>query len=182
MVRRTMNDEPTLISDCLGGKPDAYRTLVDRHAPAVRAFLLRRLGDPDRAEEAAQEAFVRAYQGLGRLRGGFVSWVLGIAARVALEGRRRPAAAAVGDPESPGARPAPGEEVGAMVVRLPEPYREAVLLRYWAGLSCEQVAEAQGVSVGTATKRLCRAHGMLREALEGRTGTQEVDHELRRVP
>ncbi len=48
---------------------------------------------------------------------------------------------------------------------LPDAYREVVLLRYYAGRSCSQVAEDLGIPLGTVTKRLSRAYAMLRESL-----------------
>lgn len=180
-----MQHDAKTISECRRGSPEAYRTLVEGAAPAVRAFLLRRLGGLDAAEEAAQEAFVRAFAGLGRLRGSFTSWVLGIAAHVAAEGRRRPSPGAQGL-ESAAGPPAPARHdasVSEAAQALPEPYREAVLLRYWGGLSCDDVAAAQGVSLGTLTKRLSRAHQMLRERLDGARGQagerKEVDDAVR---
>jgi RNA polymerase sigma-70 factor (ECF subfamily) len=68
---------------------------------------------------------------------------------------------------------------------LPEPYREAVRLRYWGGISCEEAAAALGVPLGTLTKRLSRAHALLRESLEGGANTYQRkghDDELRAVP
>lgn len=158
--------------------------LVDRHAPAVRVFLLRKLRDPQLAEDAVQESFLRALTRLGTLRepGRFVSWVLGIAANVAGEMRRAADKLTLRLADEPvvGGTSA-GEELERAVRELPEPYRETVWLRYWGGLKCDEVAEAMGVPVGTVTKRLVRAHEMLRGRLSGEK-EREVEHELRHVP
>lgn len=183
----TMATDEDILRRCKAEGPRAAGPLVDRHAAAVRVFLLRKLRDPDRAEEAAQESFVRAISRLGSLResGRFVSWVLGIAANVANEMARRVTAAArriEADEPTSVVEQAKQDEVERAVRALPEPYRETVWLRYWGGLACEEVARAQGVPVGTVTKRLVRAHAMLRERLEGQGETKEVEHELRIVP
>ena len=148
-----------------------------RHESAVVALLVARLGDRDAAGEAAQEAFVRAYFALPRLRepAAFGSWVLGIAARVAQESsrarRRSPrtgdagldlvAARAEG---GAGADPA----LARAVAGLPEAQREVIRLRFAAGRSCAAIARDLGVPVGTVTSRLARAYALLRMALAGR--------------
>lgn len=196
-----MHDEPDIIAAILGGEHARYRTLVDRHAAAVRSFLVQRLGDPDRAEEAAQLTFVRAYRGLACLkdRGRFVSWVLGIAAKVTLEQRRDQRARGGESISSVAGSLGQAQcepELARAVDALPEPYREAIRLRYWAGLSCEQAALRLGVPLGTLTKRLSRAHGLLREMVAANGGQERANvgaasqgtqasgatHELRHIP
>lgn len=181
-----MQDDLRAISACLGGRSEAYRELVDRHALAVRGFLLRKLGDPEQADEAAHEAFIRAFQRLADLRepDRFLSWVLGIAANIASERLRRRHAdgvergvdletrAIAADSDGDGAQAGGHAALMRSVSALPEPYRDAVLLRYWCGLGCEQAATAQGVAVGTLTKRLSRAHALLRDALSGGRGVE----------
>lgn len=176
-----MTDEPDIIQACLRGDRTRYGALISRHAGAVRGFLLVKLGTPERAEEAAQEAFVRAFAGLKGLKdhGRFLSWVLGIAAKVAMEEtrKRRDQAPMLAERAAPADRSG-DDGMAATVGALPEPYRTAVWLRYWAGLSCEAAAREQGVSVGTFTKRLSRAHAILRGAVEGGEEREQV-HELR---
>jgi RNA polymerase sigma-70 factor (ECF subfamily) len=176
-----MNDEPDIIQACLRGDRTHYGTLVKRHAAAVRAFLMAKLGSPERAEEAAQETFVRAFAGLHGLKDHerFVSWVLGIAANVAMEdARKRQNDGSVHVEREAPSEPRGEDGMAAAVRALPEPYRGAVWLRYWAGLSCEAAAREQGVSVGTFTKRLSRAHAILHGVVEGGEEKERV-HELR---
>jgi len=75
------------IEHCLDGHPDAYRHLVGRYQTVLVTYLAGHLGNREWAEEAAQEAFVRAYFALGKLRKpeSFFSWLLGIAGRVAMD-------------------------------------------------------------------------------------------------
>lgn len=178
-----MDEDADIVERSMRGDGLAFRDLVDRHAGRVRSRALRGLGDLSAADDAAQEVFYRAYRGLAGLRdaGKFGAWVVGIADRVVGEflRRRRRSPVAI-NVEPTGAEP-PGrdDELTRVVERLAEPYRETVLLRYWAGMTCEQVAEQQRVPLGTVTKRLSRAHGMLREMLGL---SEERNHELRRVP
>ena len=163
------------IQRCLNGHPNAYRWLVQRHQNAVLAYLIGRMGSPDHAEEATQEAFVRAYFSLGKLRDGksFLPWLIGIAVRVGKElnrsRRRYSASGDMVDVPAPGLSENAGvdEALQAAVARLPGVYREAVLLRYNAGLSCAQMAEYLGLPIGSVTKRLSRAYTLLREMLAG---------------
>jgi RNA polymerase sigma-70 factor, ECF subfamily len=160
------------IAECLDGRPDVFRELVVRYERPLLGYLTRRMGDPDAAAEVAQESFVRAYFQLGTLKTGdaFFAWLLGIAQRVMLESfrRRRPHSLSdVDDPADPSTDPAAEDdgELAEAVARLPDVYREVTVLRYFGGLSCAQVSQRLGVPLGTVTKRLSRAYGLLRESL-----------------
>ena len=159
------------IEHCLDGRPDAFRHLVGRYQAVLVTYLTGHLGNREWAEEAAQEAFVRAYFALGKLKkpDSFSSWLLGIAGRVAIEQQRterREREAAVERGVVP-ARPEAPDDVPLQqaIAQLPDVYREVVLLRYYGGRSCAQVAEELSIPLGTVTKRLSRAYAMMRESL-----------------
>jgi len=75
-----------LVDAVLAGDRDVYRLLVERESGAVIGVCLRVLGDPDEAQDAAQDAFVRAYRSLAGYRGDgtFGAWVGRIARRIAV--------------------------------------------------------------------------------------------------
>ncbi|OJW21004.1 MAG: hypothetical protein BGO49_30095 [Planctomycetales bacterium 71-10] len=160
---------------CRDGRPEAFRHLVGRYEAPLRAFLVARLDDRDEASEAAQEAFVRAYFALPRLKRpeSFWSWLLGIADRVAMESRRRrrraPRQSEMTVLDGVEARAESGGHsdgtLARVVAGLPEPQREVILLRFYGGRSCAEIARRQGVPVGTITSRLSRAYVTIREAL-----------------
>jgi len=158
---------------CLNGRPDAFRQLVLRYERPVMSYLTRRLGDPEAAEEVAQESFVRAYFRLNTLKKGdaFFSWLLGIAHRVLQENfrrhRREHNLSESVDPVDPSTDTTVDGDSGLAeaVARLPDIYREVTVLRYFGGLSCAEVSGRLGVPLGTVTKRLSRAYGLLREAV-----------------
>ena len=145
-------DEDTELTDgeyvvsSRNGCPEHFRLLVQRYQRPLFAYLTTRLGNHLEAEEAAQESFVRAFLSLKKLRKpeSFYPWLLGIAARVlkeqfrALERRQRDRAVAETLlAENPGsASEYPLEEVIAL---LPESYRQVILMRYYEGLSCQDV-------------------------------------------
>ena len=56
------------------------------------------------------------------------------------------------------------------VTRLPDTYREVIMLRFYGGRSCAEISHDLGVPLGTVTKRLSRAYALLREQLGARRG------------
>jgi RNA polymerase sigma-70 factor (ECF subfamily) len=173
------------------GCPEDFRLLVERYQRPLFAFLAGRLGDPLEAEEAAQESFVRAFLGLKKLRqpDSFYAWLLGIAGRVlkeefrARQRRQRDCAAAETLPADDPA-PVPEYPLEEAIGALPESYRQVILLRYYEGLSCQQVAERLALPLGTVTKTLSRAYALLRQELHARgnaetTVNQPQNNELR---
>ncbi|MDR3619454.1 MAG: sigma-70 family RNA polymerase sigma factor [Paludisphaera borealis] len=173
-------DDEDDVGRCLGGERDAFRGLVGRHEGPLIRYLTGQSGRGDLAVEVAQEDFVRAYFALSKLQSPalFRPWLLGIAERVmkeTLRAKRRSAVALSVVTASGRASPAfdslddEGSEregaLNAAVAELPELYREVVLLRFHAGLSCVQIADKLNVSTGTVTSRLSRAYALLRQAL-----------------
>ena len=85
------------------GCRDAFRELVDRHQSGVLAFLTRRLGSENDAEDVAQDVFLRAWRGLASYdpRWRFSTWLYTIAFRASVDhARRRPPATAAVDTDS----------------------------------------------------------------------------------
>jgi RNA polymerase sigma-70 factor (ECF subfamily) len=171
--------EPTdgeYVRRCLNGSPDEYRAIVERYQGTLVGYLGAVMSSPALAEEAAQETFVRAYFRLHKLKHprSLHPWLLGIAGRVAkemLRSRRRHGQVDPGSIEATRTEdPAAGDERDCMlrqaVGRLPDTYREAVLLRYYGGLSCRELADKLQMPLGTATKTLSRAYAMLRQDLQ----------------
>jgi RNA polymerase sigma-70 factor (ECF subfamily) len=160
------------IERCLDGHPDDFRHLVRRYQAVLLAHLAGQLGSSDRAEEAAQETLVRAYFGLEKLkkRESFFSWLLGIANRVAKEQQRseqrRSQMAEVLSEDPPEVELSQDYGLERAVAALPSSYRELVLLRYYGGCSCSEVAEQLGMPLGTVTKNLSRAYAALRDSLQ----------------
>src|SRR5467141_2642418 len=79
-----------LVARFQGGDESAYDTLVLRHRAAVYRLAFRLVGRHAEADDVAQEAFLRAYRGLGRFRGeaAFGTWLTRIAVNLALNARR----------------------------------------------------------------------------------------------
>jgi RNA polymerase sigma-70 factor, ECF subfamily len=165
------------VAGCMDGRPDEFRHLIAHYEAMVRTYLSGRIFHRSEVEDATQETFVRAYLALKRLREpySFPSWLLGVAANVAKESvrkKRREIPTDHKDLERTVTANQNGDthEADTVLQRsiagLAEPYREVILLRYYAGLSCEETAARLGKPVGTVTKTLSRAYQMLRSMLE----------------
>ena len=145
----------------------------------VLGYLVGKVGNRSIAEEAAQETLVRAYFGLGQLkkRQSFYSWLLGIAGRVAKEQLRNQkqcceVAGSLGD-EAAESQQSQDYALERAVAELPDSYRELILLRYYGGCSCLEMAEQLDMPVGTVTKRLSRAYAKLRQSLRDEKEVQK---------
>ena len=165
------------VERCLDGHPDDFRHLVRRYQPLLLAHLAGKLGRRDRAEEAAQEAPVRAYFKMDKLKkpGSFLAWLLGIADNVAKEQqraeqiRRKRESVRAFCEETPQPELAQDYALEAAIAALPGAYRTVILLRYYGGLSCSGIAEKLDTPLGTVTKTLSRAYALLRDSLHGQT-------------
>jgi RNA polymerase sigma-70 factor, ECF subfamily len=163
------------VERCRDGSPEDFRLLVRRYQRPLFAFITARLRDQFLAEEAAQESFVRAFLSLKKLRKpeSFYAWLLGIAGRVVQEQfrtqrhqeRDREAAETMMAEAVDHVDEYPLEEA---IAALPETYRQVILLRYYEGLSCQEIAERLASPLGSITKALSRAYALLREELSAR--------------
>ena len=180
MVGRPLT-ENELVERAREGDGHAYASLVREHEEIAFRIAYVICGNAADAEEAAQEAFVKAYNALGRFRLGepLRPWLLAIVANEA-RNRRRSAgrraalalrAAGEGRPSgeaapSPEAALLAGERRAALLAgleRLSERDRTVIACRYLLELSEAETAATLGVRRGTVKSRLSRALGRLRE-------------------
>jgi RNA polymerase sigma-70 factor (ECF subfamily) len=177
--------EDDLVAQAKLGDTRAYGALIQEHQTiAFRTAYLITASAAD-AEDAVQEAAVKAYRALGRFRAGkpFRPWFLAIVANEARNRRRsagrreRLALRAAEDPLSGGAVPSPEAaileaeqraELLAAVDELREDDRLAIACRYFLGLSEEETASALGWRRGTVKSRTSRALDRLRARMEAR--------------
>jgi RNA polymerase sigma-70 factor, ECF subfamily len=172
-------DEPALIEAARRGDADAWAALVRAHQePLFRlAYLL--LADPDEAEDAAQEALIRAHAALPGFEAGRAlrPWLLRIVANTARNRlrslRRSLAALQRAFRLTPESEPPPdagasweAETLWRAVRRLRHADQEVLYLRYFLDLSEAEAARALGVAQGTVKSRTSRALGRLRELID----------------
>jgi RNA polymerase sigma-70 factor (ECF subfamily) len=175
-----MPGEEALVEQARRGSPVAFETLVLAYQSLAfrTAFVI--AGDTADAEEAAQDAFVKAHRALGRFQSGepFRPWLLTIVANEARNRRRtrgRRAALALRAAAEPGA---PGEDpeeavlaterrqrLLAAVERLRDGDRDVLACRFFLELSEEETATVLGIARGTVKSRTHRALGRLEEEL-----------------
>ncbi|MBI3946253.1 MAG: sigma-70 family RNA polymerase sigma factor [Armatimonadetes bacterium] len=176
-------DDAELVRRTRGGDRDAFAVLVDRYRDAVLGVAYHYLGRAEEVQDAAQEAFVRAYLSLAQLREPerFGPWLRRIAANVCagiLRGRSRAALSldALAERDLPAGTPAPEEDVERLaarlvvrqaLARLPGKTRLTVTLAYINGYSHEEIAGFLEVPVGTVRSRLQHAKRQLREEMVG---------------
>jgi RNA polymerase sigma-70 factor, ECF subfamily len=163
-----------VIARVLAGDVDAYGIIVDRYHGRFARFATRMLGSPEDAEEALQDAFLRAYRALGayRDRERFASWfyrILVNRCRSRLAQRRRQQAVerplAHHDGATSDADVAAHEHTAWLVGQLAADQREVFLLRYVEDLSYEEIALITGVGVSALKMRVKRGLERLRELL-----------------
>lgn len=174
--------EHELIERCRQGDESAFRELVDQYKNLVFALTARSIPNRARAEELAQEVFLRVHKGLPYFRGEarLSTWIYRIAANVLSQ--ERPELATVSLDETlegehqPRHQPAADDRTfGDMVLRdrlekaiqrLPIPYQVLVNGHYLKGMRYEDLAEALNMPMGTVKTHLHRAKRRLRRLLE----------------
>ena len=181
-----LNDKE-YVERCRDGHQEDFGLLVERYQKPLFSFLSGKCRDPLQTEEAAQESFVRAFLSLKKLRKpeSFYAWLLGIAGRVAKEqfrdlDRHRPEGESI---ETVAADSGESQEIYPLeeaIAALPESYRQVILLRYYEGLSCQEVATRLGQPLNTVTKTLSRAYSLLRQELKERDRVEQTVNQTKR--
>jgi RNA polymerase sigma-70 factor (ECF subfamily) len=188
IVDATLPEDPDaiLVARVQSGNIDGFEELVRRHSRRIFGTLAGLLGNVDDAHDATQEVFLKAFENIGRFQGRskFSTWLTSIAinAGTDLLRRRKPSEPLeegqgdegfrprlvqkwAEDPERLLAASQMNELVREAVLRLPEKYRIAVLLRDINQLSTEEAAAALDLSVPALKARVLRGRLMLRESL-----------------
>ena len=160
---------------------ESFASLLLPHFDAAYSFARFLSRDAAAAEDIVQEAFLRALRGFANYRGGDAkSWLLAIVRNCVsnwARGRRATPETALEDPqllvdeeqntpERTVTRQSEIDGIRQLIENLPEPFREALVLRELEELSYRQIAQVTGVPVGTVMSRLARARGMLTQQLE----------------
>ncbi|WP_344611078.1 RNA polymerase sigma factor [Dactylosporangium salmoneum] len=167
-------DDTLLVRRARDGCLDAYRTLVERHAPRAYRVALGLLGRREDAEDVTQEALLAAWLALPTFRGeaSFATWLYRIVTTRALNKRTRTARTrpldAVAEPADPARGPAEQAEehlaaaaVTEAVAELPAAQRVALVLYQFEGLSYDDIAEITHSTVPAIRSHLYRARRTL---------------------
>ena len=167
--------EKNLVASCRNGDRSAYTGLVKAYSGRVFAICLGMLGHRDDAEDIAQQALLKGFTDIKRLRDEeqFGAWISRIAKNLCIDFiRRRKREQSIlakrvwvgqsGSKEYSGLKNALGE--------LSEEYRLTIMLYYFDGRSTKNIAETMMISEAAAQTRLSRARKQLRKLLETKGG------------
>jgi RNA polymerase sigma-70 factor, ECF subfamily len=169
-VHAALSDDQLVRAACRGDV-DSFAELFHRHAAMVVGVAYFELSDRGLAEDAAQEAFAEACRNLGKLRDGgkFAYWLATICRRVAGRIRKSNRRYRELPQQEPIAQATPEtariEAVREVVERLPQAAKEVIILRYFSGLSHEEMAKALNTTPAAVHGRLTRAKQQLRQTL-----------------
>ncbi len=174
-----MNEEKTWVFQAQQGNDEAFTRLVEQYQNPVYNLCYRMLGEPEVAEDAAQESFLRAYRNIGRFdaQRSFATWLLSIAAHYCIDQLRRRkfgfisideesddddrpmefADANALDPAYEAERREEQQALQMVLQKLGSTDRAALVLRYWYDFSEVEIAESLNLTVPAVKSRLHRA-------------------------
>lgn len=173
-----MNEEQTWVAQAQRGDDSAFTQLVEAYQKPVYNLCYRMLGEPETAEDAAQETFLRAFQHLDRYdaKRSFATWLLSIAAHYCIDRLRRRKFSMISideedddgatfelpdanapTPERETTRREDHERLHDILSSLDETDRAAIVMRYWNDASEIEIAESLGLTVSAVKSRLHRA-------------------------
>ncbi len=165
-------------------RPGALRETYDRFGRTTFGFLLKTLGDRGAAEDVQQQVFLEVWRRSDRFdpeRGKLLTWVMTIARSRAIDHMRRRVPEPI-DPEVAATSveaPSGASEIEALadqwrmralLDRLPAAEAELLRLRFYAGFSQSEIAEREGIPLGTVKTRMVSGLRRLREMIEEENG------------
>ncbi len=186
-----MSDPTTLewVNAALEGDQDAFADIVSAYQDSVYNLCYRMLGERSEAEDAAQEAFLRAYLNLTRYdpARSFKTWLLSIASNYCIDRLRRrrlqwmslddePVADRLAlhsddpEPEIATLNKEQSVAIQALLNELSPDYRAVVVLRYWYDYSYAEIADIMDTTESAVKSRLFRA----RQALADKLGSDSA--------
>ncbi len=184
--RITLLNDVELVTRALGGRHDEFEELVRRYQKQIVSYVFRIVGEYESALDVTQDVFIKVYNSLHRYSSEykFSTWLYRIAHNAAIDHLRRNSINAQSletenadgtyqlQIEAPGSSPEQDRkvkewraEIGQVVKRLPDTYKQLILLRHAYDLSYDEIAEVTGLPLGTVKNRLFRAREMMRNIM-----------------
>lgn len=194
MVSYADKSDKQLVGMCRRGNERAARELVNRFQRPVFSIIYRMVRDREKAEDLAQETFVRTFNNLDRYDRSykFSSWLFKIAYNLTVDHLRRRVIKTISIHGSPDAVTADQQEATSVTLesteeapdarlesleladqlelaigKLREEYRTAIILRHVEGRAYEEIAEIMDIPLGTVKTYIFRARRQLRQELSG---------------
>lgn len=187
MNTRVLSDQ-ALLNNYLSGDRAAISQLIDRHTHRVRDYIRMMVKDNDVADDILQETFIKAVRVIDEGRyadtGKFLSWILRIAHNQVIDHFRSQKNAKTVSESDAGYNMLGTlrfaertvedamissqieEDVRRLIERLPAEQREVVVMRYYSGLSFQEIADQTDVSINTALGRMRYALINLRKMIK----------------
>ena len=176
-----------ILEACRRGDREAFHALYDAYKDKVYSIALYYFhGDRSAASDATQQVFLKLFVSIGQFRGeaGFSTWLYRLVVNVCTDTVRRHRVQAVGvdrnalealagnsradgSQEERLAKEQEANSVQLAISALPPAFRFPILLRYFEGMSYEEMAKALDCSMGTVASRLSRGHRLLARMLAG---------------
>ena len=202
------SEETALVAELRAGSEEAFAWLIARYHQPIYSLLARTVQDRTEAADLAQEVFVKVFRGVGNFHGesSLRTWIYRIALHEASNQRRwwsrhkqreipseqemtdsecgtpvRLKEMLVDQGESPyemAVHTENRERVEAALGQVPEPFRTTLILRDIEGFVYEEVAEMQGVNLGTVKSRLVRGRAYLKAVLTAPAGGERADRNV----
>lgn len=180
--------EQELVARAKSGDQDAFERLVLDHQNKVYTLAFRMVNDREEAADLAQEAFLKAWQGLPSFQGdsSFGTWIHRLTTNVCIDFLRRQkrrreveSVVSLDDEESAWAEPSDPDQdpqrrlerteqsraVARGLAALPDHHRQVLVMRELAGLSYQEIGQVLGLDLGTVKSRIARARLALRKIL-----------------
>lgn len=186
-ISASIDPDRALVEKAKAGDRAAFEALIARHQRPVYSLVSRMIFSREEADDVASEVFVLAFQNITRFRGeaAFSTWLYRIAVNLSLKRIKKLSKMKAvsleevrekrgeGILEDDAAEPSEEAEssqrarvVQGAVAQLPPKHRAVVSLHYFADMSCDEIAEILGCSVGTVWSRLHYSMKKLKAALE----------------
>lgn len=189
-----MTDEMAWILQAQQGDDDAFTFLVEAYQKPVYNLCYRMLGEPEAAEDAAQDTFLKAYQNLSRYdrERSFATWLLSIAAHHCIDKLRRRRFVSFSidedeegqteipdrfapDPEAEAVKKQEREHLSKLLQSLDPVDRAAVVMRYWHDASEVEIAQTLSLTVPAVKSRLHRARRALASLWEKESSSPRAE-------
>ncbi len=184
------NLEPEVLSQVRQGKQEAFTQLVETYQRPVYNLCYRMLGEPEEAEDAAQETFLRVYKNLKYYdnQRPLSTWILSIAAHLCIDQLRKRRMFLVSLDDTPLIDPPdgkPGPEsalavkedqrrVQALLQTLNPQDRAAVIMYYWYDFSYEEICRSLSLSLSAVKSRLHRARLAMAQTWSNQQGAHLI--------
>lgn len=168
-----------IVNQCLAGDVNAFEILIERYKRAVYNTAYRMMGNREEAEDVSQEAFIRMYNSLSKYNPEykFMTWAMKVTTNLCLDSLRKRKGEMVpideifeikdqkDTPEEEYIRKENRKLVQDAIMKLPDKYREFLILFHQRNLSYQEIMDITGESLTIVKNRLYRARQMLKEEL-----------------